>query len=96
MCADGFNKSSALGRLLLVFYLLATALITSPAEQLPIRTYTTGDGLLRDEVNRIKQDFFSRTQRENFGAELMMGSIGPIREQQAAKLQSSLAGKRSL
>jgi ligand-binding sensor domain-containing protein len=56
MCASGVIKSSALGRLLLVFYLLATALITSPAEQLPIKTYTTADGLLRDEVNRIKQD----------------------------------------
>lgn len=26
------------------------------AEQLPVKTYTTADGLLRDEVNRIKQD----------------------------------------
>src|SRR5262245_52238719 len=26
------------------------------AEQLPVRTYTTADGLLRDQVNRIKRD----------------------------------------
>ena len=26
------------------------------AEQLPVKTYTTADGLLRDQVNRIKQD----------------------------------------
>ncbi|MBS1791696.1 MAG: hypothetical protein JST85_28560 [Acidobacteria bacterium] len=31
-------------------------LSTVSAEQLPVRTYTTADGLLRDEVRRIRQD----------------------------------------
>src|SRR5262245_7463469 len=31
-------------------------LVAASAEQLPVKTYTTADGLLRDGVNRIKQD----------------------------------------
>src|SRR5262245_26683843 len=31
-------------------------LVAASAEQLPVKTYTTADGLLRDAVNRIKQD----------------------------------------
>src|SRR5262252_6141033 len=30
--------------------------LTAFAEQLPVKTYTTADGLLRDSVYRIKQD----------------------------------------
>jgi signal transduction histidine kinase/ligand-binding sensor domain-containing protein len=41
--------------LLLSFALLATA-AGGRAEQLPVRTYTTADGLARDGVNRIYQD----------------------------------------
>jgi signal transduction histidine kinase/streptogramin lyase len=36
--------------------LLALALVTARAEQLPVRTYTTSDGLARDRVERIVQD----------------------------------------
>jgi len=36
--------------------LLATVLSRAQAEQLPIRTYTTADGLVRDQINRIVQD----------------------------------------
>src|SRR5215813_2150743 len=35
---------------------LATGPAKSHAEQLPVRTYTTADGLVRDQINRIVQD----------------------------------------
>ncbi|MEW6209437.1 MAG: two-component regulator propeller domain-containing protein [Acidobacteriota bacterium] len=36
--------------------LLLLLMLNTRAERLPVKTYTTADGLLRDEVNRIKQD----------------------------------------
>src|SRR5215813_5022101 len=35
---------------------LVTASASIQAEQLPIKTYTTADGLVRDQINRIVQD----------------------------------------
>ena len=46
--------SPALGLFLLLC--LAIGSSKSHAEQLPIKTYTTADGLVRDEINRIIQD----------------------------------------
>ena len=43
---------SSLGCLLLVLVLFAE----SSGERLPVKTYTVGDGLLRDSVSKIKQD----------------------------------------
>jgi ligand-binding sensor domain-containing protein/two-component sensor histidine kinase len=42
------------GSIVLLLLLIAGTIVT--AEQLPVKTYTTADGLLRNEVNRIKQD----------------------------------------
>jgi ligand-binding sensor domain-containing protein len=50
------EKNSCLRRGFALFVLLIGALGSVQAEQLPVKTYTTADGLLRDEVNRIKQD----------------------------------------
>ena len=40
----------------LIQLVLMIAAVSVSAERLPVKTYTTSDGLLRDEVNRIKQD----------------------------------------
>src|SRR5215813_5749668 len=46
--------SPAFGLFLLLC--LATGPAKSHAQQLPIKTYTTADGLVRDQINRIVQD----------------------------------------
>ena len=43
-------------RILWLLFLLAATLLNGRAEQLPIRIYTTADGLPRDNVSYIKQD----------------------------------------
>src|ERR1044072_1829483 len=60
-CAEGERvaQSGALmrtPRAILCLLLLSLALVTARAEQLPVRTYTTADGLARDRVLRIMQD----------------------------------------
>lgn len=46
-----------IGRLLLLLIaLLRITTVISVGEQLPVKTYTTGDGLPRDAVTLIKQD----------------------------------------
>ncbi len=48
-----FNRCAALlGLIALVLFLPSTA----KAERLPVKTYTVADGLLRDNVLKIKQD----------------------------------------
>ncbi len=54
LCPERTQASSALRFFMLC--LLATVLSRAQAEQLPIRTYTTADGLVRDQINRIVQD----------------------------------------
>jgi ligand-binding sensor domain-containing protein/signal transduction histidine kinase len=56
MRKDKYKKR--LGVLLLAWLsvVLASALMTTQGEQLPIKTYTTADGLVRDQVNRIVRD----------------------------------------
>src|SRR5215216_6401443 len=43
-------------RSLLLLCLIAAASWSALAEQLPIKTYTTADGLVNDEVRRVFQD----------------------------------------
>ena len=43
-------------RILWLLFLLSATLLSGRAEQLPIRIYTTADGLPRDNVSYIKQD----------------------------------------
>src|SRR5262244_4302424 len=43
-------------RIVWLFSLILTAHSIGSAEHLPIKTYTTADGLLRDSVYRIRQD----------------------------------------
>jgi len=43
-------------RALLLLCLIAAAPWSAPAEQLPIKTYTTADGLVNDDVRRVFQD----------------------------------------
>lgn len=38
------------------FKLVLLSALISKSERLPIKTYTVADGLLRDEVHKIKQD----------------------------------------
>ena|SRR5215475_9314925 len=52
--AERTRLSPALGLFLLLC--LATGSSKGQAEQLPIKIYTTADGLVRDEINRIVQD----------------------------------------
>src|SRR6266700_1356014 len=54
LCPERTQASSALR--LFMLCLLATVLSRAQAEQLTIRTYTTADGLVRDQINRIVQD----------------------------------------
>ena len=43
-------------RVVLLMWLVLAGVITVRAERLPIKTYTTADGLARDHINRIDQD----------------------------------------
>src|SRR5262249_25530115 len=43
-------------RLFVLIFLLVTGWSNPHAEQLPVKTYTTADGLGRDQINRIVQD----------------------------------------
>lgn len=43
-------------QILCLFFVVAATLVNARAEQLPIRIYTTADGLPRDSVSHIKQD----------------------------------------
>ena len=57
MVADSFdNASRAMGLVSGLFFLFCALSSLVRAELLPVKTYTTADGLLRDEVYRIKQD----------------------------------------
>jgi len=51
---ERISLSPALGLFLLLCLAIGSA--KSHAEQLPIKTYTTADGLARVEINRIIQD----------------------------------------
>ncbi|HWX40284.1 MAG TPA: two-component regulator propeller domain-containing protein [Blastocatellia bacterium] len=46
----------SIGWMALIASMLLTLSITTQAERLPIKTYTTADGLARDHINRIVQD----------------------------------------
>jgi ligand-binding sensor domain-containing protein len=50
------KRKEALGALLRILFLLLFAPGLAPAEQLPIKTYTTADGLANDNINRIVRD----------------------------------------
>ena len=58
MVADSFPNASRAVRLLsgLFFLLLCEVSSLVRAELLAVKTYTTADGMLRDEVYRVKQD----------------------------------------
>jgi ligand-binding sensor domain-containing protein len=58
MVADLFHNASRALRFLSGLLFLLSCAVSSlvRAELLPVKTYTTADGLLRDEVYRIKQD----------------------------------------
>ncbi|MFN2596572.1 MAG: hypothetical protein ABR563_05210, partial [Pyrinomonadaceae bacterium] len=49
------RKQSIKG-LLYLFLALRVIIVASYAEQLPVKTYTTGDGLPRDDVTLVRQD----------------------------------------
>jgi ligand-binding sensor domain-containing protein/two-component sensor histidine kinase len=50
------SRILVLGRLLLVFGLYVTATLTGRAERLPVKSYTTADGLGHNVVNRVVRD----------------------------------------
>jgi ligand-binding sensor domain-containing protein/two-component sensor histidine kinase len=56
MRSGEWRKSKSFLRTTLVLGLLLAAAVVGPAEQLPVRTYTTADGLPRDFVVRIVRD----------------------------------------
>ena len=56
MLAPGSIKIVFFRRVALTAGLILTGLVAATAEQLPIKTYTTADGLARDQINRIVQD----------------------------------------
>jgi ligand-binding sensor domain-containing protein/two-component sensor histidine kinase len=51
-----FKGDAVIRRLVWLFSLLVIAPANVQAEQLPIKTYTTADGLAHDNINRIVQD----------------------------------------
>src|SRR5882724_7920716 len=56
MCASVWQKHSVLFRVSLLLGVLVSLPALAPAEQLPVRTYTTADGLPRDLILRIVRD----------------------------------------
>jgi len=56
MRAPGSIEIGILGRVALTVSLTLAGLVAALAEQLPIKTYTTADGLARNRINRIVQD----------------------------------------
>src|SRR5438128_5087106 len=56
MRASVWQENSVLVRLLFLLGVLLSLFAIVPAEQLPVRTYTTADGLPRDYVQRIIRD----------------------------------------
>jgi len=56
MLAPGSIKICIFRRATLTAGLILSGLAAAVAEQLPIKTYTTADGLARDQINRIVQD----------------------------------------
>ncbi|HET8674414.1 MAG TPA: two-component regulator propeller domain-containing protein, partial [Blastocatellia bacterium] len=56
MCLLGFEKAFALGRLVLVLGLFIIAAGTSLAERLPVKIYTTADGLGHNVIHRVVRD----------------------------------------
>src|SRR5262249_23924726 len=50
------RKPTLLLRLIVLLVLTAAAAAVASAERLPIKTYTTADGLARDSINRIVLD----------------------------------------
>src|SRR5713101_7613642 len=51
-----FRKKAICRLVMLTASLVVTGFVAAVAEQLPIKTYTTADGLVRDQINRIVQD----------------------------------------
>src|SRR5713101_7601903 len=51
-----FRKKAICRLVMLTASLVVTGFVAAVAEQLPIKTYTTADGLARDQINRIVQD----------------------------------------
>ncbi len=56
MRSYGFSKGFGLARAFLTLGLLMAASIFVQAQHLPIKTYTTADGLAQNHVNRIVRD----------------------------------------
>src|SRR5687767_11895056 len=56
MSPSELDKYASAFRIVLLVWLVLGALITVDAERLPIKSYTTADGLARDNVRRIVQD----------------------------------------
>ena len=51
-----YNSADKFAALLFFLVLFSNFLISIRAERLPVKTYTVADGLLRDNVSKIKQD----------------------------------------
>jgi hypothetical protein len=60
----GFKKVSAISRLALALAVLIAAAGTATAERLPIKVYTTADGLAQNAVNRIVRDSKGKFERD--------------------------------
>ena len=56
MSANQSPLAESIRRILMAIAFLAASITTLSAEILPVKTYTTADGLLRDTANCIKQD----------------------------------------
>src|SRR5260370_13732907 len=53
---NGSKETVVIGRIALLLPMLLAVASQAIAERLPIKTYTTADGLARDHVNRIVHD----------------------------------------